>query len=333
MNQIARASLAQRANSNRVVDFKEFHTKNPVDSTVQQPYHRLLICQGCVIHSLKMNVATSLVAVKSLCVLSRKVIGLRVPIAASWTAAKAPTSSFIKSLHISSSSSSSSRGSSVDDNSDESGKRNNTCVVSTALDFLGNKKRVIEDLSPADYVAVDRAIGASVGSHIRHLLDHFAKCLDVLNSSSSQNNGDNCKEAREIIRYDHRARGGEVETDPSEAVKLISRLMRELNALPRGSAGSEKLRSMVVSPAFFLGEGGASSDGHQEHEFLSNLERELFFCCHHGTHHDAMIRLILERMAVGGGEVARALAENGKSLGVAPSTVKFRQLQQKGLDD
>lgn len=316
----------------QVPSLEEFHTRNPVDSTVQQPYHRLLTSQGCVIHSLTMHIAKSLAAVKSLCVLSRKVIGLRVPTAASWTAAKAPTSLFTKSLHISSISSSS-RGSSVDDSSDELGKRNNTCVVSAALDFLENKKRIVEDLSPADYVAVDRAIGASVGSHIRHLLDHFAKCLDVLNNSSSQNHGDNCKEAREIIRYDHRARGGEVETDPSEAVKLISRLMRKLNALPRGSAGSEKLRSMVVSPAFFLGEGGASSDGHQEHEFLSNLERELFFCCHHGTHHDAMIRLILERMAVGGGEVARALAEGGKGFGVAPSTVKFRQQQQRGLDD
>ena len=232
-------------------------------------------------------------------------------------------------------------GSNVGDPVVVHGERGETCVVSAALAFLEGKKRVVEELRPEDYAKVDKSIGASVGGHVRHSLDHFAKCLAILNDNSNQAESGGTEQDKETstsIRYDHRERGGTVETDPAGAVEVISYLLEQLRALPRGRAGSEKLRGILVTPAFFLGSAGASADddGDQEHRFLSNLERELFFCCHHGMHHDAMIRLILKGMAERESGAARALLEGGKGLGMAPSTVNFRekqQQQQPGLDD
>lgn len=232
---------------------------------------------------------------------------------------------------------------------------NQTCVVSTALAFLEGKKRIVERLTPADYTAVDQVIGASVGGHMRHTLDHFAKCLAAAAAASTptsavgQNVNNNNKPwlaapgrggdttiTEEIdsavvktIRYDYRTRGGNVETDPAAAANLIASLQIALEVLPRGDAGSLKLRTIAVAPAFLLGEGGRGGGGKDgmktEHVFESNLERELFFCCHHGFHHDAMIRLILARIKDDAGRVAL----EDESLGVAPSTAAFRQQQRQ----
>lgn len=211
----------------------------------------------------------------------------------------------------------------------ESGGGGETCVVSAALAFLEGKKKIVEGLSPADFAAVDASIGASVGAHMRHSLDHFSKCLSV---STPAGTDPTHAGADGTIRYDHRVRGGSVETDPAEAAKVIASLLAQVQALPRGDAGSLALRRTPVAPTFMLGVGGGGGDGGgggggggEEHTFESNLERELFFCCHHGIHHDAMIQLILGNMGQKGSAV---LSEAGKGFGVAPSTADFRQKQE-----
>lgn len=215
---------------------------------------------------------------------------------------------------------------------DNGGGNVGTCVVSAALCFLQSKKDIVSNLSPAAYTAFDELVGASIGGHMRHALDHFAKCLAVLPVSIATpavttteelmkgdivGKGGRVKKSNQLIQYDRRTRGGSVEKDPEAALNLISSLQSALEQLPRGEAASLVLRSTIVAPAFMLGEGG----GEGEHMFESNLERELFFCCHHGFHHDAMIRLILQRMENDG---ARAALKN-EGLGVAPSTAGFRQ--------
>ncbi|CAM9910637.1 unnamed protein product [Scytosiphon promiscuus] len=79
-----------------------------------------------------------------------------------------------------------------------------------------------------------------------------------------------------------------------------------------------------------LGGGGGGGAGKEEFEFESNLERELFFCCHHGTHHDAMIQLILRGMGEKG---ELALSQAGKGFGVAPSTVEFLRKQKEEQEE
>lgn len=200
-----------------------------------------------------------------------------------------------------------------------------TCVVSAALAFLEGKKRIVECLSASEYARVDERVGASVGGHMRHTLDHFAHCLGALPPTAQLGgHGTDFLGRSRKIRYDQRMRGGAVETDPREAAKLIVSFQESLRALPRGNEGSLALRATAVAPAFMIGDGEGGEGG--EHEFESNLERELFFCCHHGTHHDAMIQLIMKRM--GGGAAERAAGIKG--LGVAPSTAGFRVRQEGG---
>lgn len=219
-----------------------------------------------------------------------------------------------------------------------------TCVVAAARQYLQEKQRLVECLSPADYAAVDDGVGASVGGHMRHTLDHFSKCLAAAQpppiggaataAASSgelqhQATGDSTSgtstrpprstESAVAIRFDHRVRGGSVETCPSAASRCISSLLHQLEGLPRGP----ELRKEQVGATFMVALDGAR----EEHEFESNLERELFFCCHHGIHHDAMIQLILRGMGEKG---EAALCQAGTGLGVAPSTLEHLQRKTPG---
>ena len=264
---------------------------------------------------------TFVTTVASLSAGSRLALGLRVPGVTRTTT----TARVVRGMGCAARRASSSTAS-TDGSIDGSGGSGEACVVSAALAFLEGEKKIVECLSPADFAAVDASIGASVGAHMRHSLDHFSKCLSV---STPTGTDPSPAGADGKIRYDHRVRGGSVETDPAEAAKVIASLLAQVQALPRGEAGSLALRRTPVAPTFMLGAGGGGGgggEGDEEHTFESNLERELFFCCHHGTHHDAMIQLILGNMGQKGSAV---LSEAGKGFGVAPSTVDFRQKQEK----
>ncbi|CAM9943317.1 unnamed protein product, partial [Laminaria digitata] len=111
------------------------------------------------------------------------------------------------------------------------------CVVYAALAFLEGKKKVVECLSPSDYAAVDASIGASVGAHMRHALDHFSKCLSV-SPPAETHPAPPAVVTDGSIRYDQRVRGGSVETDSAGVAKVIAALLSQVEALPRGDAGS-----------------------------------------------------------------------------------------------
>ncbi|CAB1101747.1 unnamed protein product [Ectocarpus sp. CCAP 1310/34] len=197
-----------------------------------------------------------------------------------------------------------------------------TCVVSAAMRFLQGKKRLVDCLSPADYARMDPATGASVGGHLRHTLDHFSKCLQAAQQQPAPDEDAVPTTTPVTIRYDHRVRGGTIETDPAAASRSISSLLQQLQSLPR----ADYLRAKRVAPMFMLGLGGGDNGIKEEYGFESNLERELFFCCHHGTHHDAMIRLILRGMGEKG---ENALSQAGEGFGVAPSTIDFLKKRHK----
>ncbi|CAN0363465.1 unnamed protein product [Ectocarpus sp. 12 AP-2014] len=197
-----------------------------------------------------------------------------------------------------------------------------TCVVSAAMRFLQGKKRLVDCLSPEDYARVDAAIGASVGGHLRHTLDHFSKCLQAAQQQPAPDEDAVPTTPPVTIRYDHRVRGGTIETDPEAASRSISSLLQQLQSLPR----ADYLRAKKVAPMFMLGLGGGDNGTEEEYEFESNLERELFFCCHHGIHHDAMIQLILRGMGEKGDN---ALSQAGEGFGVAPSTIDFLKKRHK----
>lgn len=62
--------------------------------------------------------------------------------------------------------------------------------------------------------------GATIGKHLRHILDHYRLLLDVLEA-----------DARGVLNYDKRVRLTSIETSRAEAAEAIRSLQRRLKAL------------------------------------------------------------------------------------------------------
>lgn len=127
--------------------------------------------------------------------------------------------------------------------------------------------------------------GGTIGKHLRHTLDHFSALLDAGGG--------------EAIDYDHRVRGGSVETDPVEARRAIESLRDRL-----ASISASELSRPVRVRVMLSGEGEQAEAG-------STLGRELAFAFHHAIHHQAMMRAIAQEVG----------AEVPEWFGKAPDTL------------
>lgn len=148
----------------------------------------------------------------------------------------------------------------------------------------------LRDLSDSDYTACcDRMMGASIGKHVRHALDHFTAAMRALEG--------------ETIDYDQRDRGTAVEQKRAEALRLADSLARTLSVLTEHDAARPVRVRVMLS-----GEG-------DEAELSSTLGRELAFAAHHAVHHYAMIRTIAAEFDV----------EPAADFGKAPSTISYER--------
>lgn len=119
-------------------------------------------------------------------------------------------------------------------------------------------------------------IGASVGQHIRHSMDHLELATIVAAST------DIATDAPEL-HYDLRVRGGTLEHDMDEARKRIENTCLVLEKL---SSQDADLVFQPVQANFFL-----TADESDEFGLASTIGRELGFAAHHAIHHMAMIRI------------------------------------------
>lgn len=131
-------------------------------------------------------------------------------------------------------------------------------------------------------------LGASIGGHYRHTLDHFRNLLEA---------GENG-----LLDYDHRERLTPVETDRGAALEETRRL---IELLPSANADWAERPLHVLSRVDY----GGSDAG----AVRSTAGREAVFCIMHAIHHYALIRVICGVRGVG-------LPAN---FGVAPSTAAF----------
>eukprot|EP00611_Tribonema_gayanum_P007767 TRINITY_DN17190_c0_g1_i1.p1 TRINITY_DN17190_c0_g1~~TRINITY_DN17190_c0_g1_i1.p1 ORF type:complete len:213 (-),score=55.57 TRINITY_DN17190_c0_g1_i1:158-796(-) len=168
-------------------------------------------------------------------------------------------------------------------------------VAATAANMIESKKTLlkqIRDANPGHYTSVDHLVGASIGAHMRHSMQHFAKLLAGIPQAPGQEGLP--------IHYDRRERHNDVETSIDAALAALDGLT---DAVVKLDADSMKAK---ITPEFMLEVKGL------EHKFNSTVERELFFCVHHAVHHMAMIALILKNIGGYDDEIAQ--------LGRAPST-------------
>lgn len=131
---------------------------------------------------------------------------------------------------------------------------------------------------------------AGIGTHIRHVLEHYTSFLDGLPTGR--------------IDYDARKRDARIEVDRSAATNAVQRIIDRLWQI----AGDDRNRELDV----FMDCGDAAT--HVRHHGRSSVARELQFLLSHTVHHYALIAVILRF----------AGREPNEAFGVSPSTIRFR---------
>ncbi|MDQ7050934.1 MAG: hypothetical protein Q9M92_15935 [Enterobacterales bacterium] len=128
--------------------------------------------------------------------------------------------------------------------------------------------------------------GASIGSHVRHLLDFYqAFCLGL---------------GRGMIDYDHRERNPETEQLLSKGLFQIEKVIEQLNEVSRFQSQPLLVKNSVTIED-------------SEDYLRSNQTRELQMLHSHTTHHLAIIGIILQLNQI----------EINAGFGKAPSTIRF----------
>uniref|UniRef100_A0A7S4NEP6 Uncharacterized protein n=1 Tax=Odontella aurita TaxID=265563 RepID=A0A7S4NEP6_9STRA len=165
----------------------------------------------------------------------------------------------------------------------------------------------------AIFQSVCPIVGASIGQHFRHSMDHIEIAALVAAESSPP-----CpKEALKPIElhYDLRVRGGTLEKDMELSINRITSVIDVLHSLSNSCIEGTNEVSVAMVPVhahFFL-----SSDQAFEEPLPSTVARELGFAAHHAIHHMAMVKIISLQSC---GLHESDLPDH---FGRAPSTIKY----------
>ncbi len=144
-------------------------------------------------------------------------------------------------------------------------------------------------LTDQDFVKKIPAIyNWSVGSNIRHSLDHFNAIIHA------------SKEDDAIADYDTRQRNTEVENDRHKAIDAVEKVISTIHLL-------DLSKGIKVS---FIGDEKAF----RSYTMESHIGRELSFASHHAVHHMSMVKLLMQSMSYD--------FSKDSSVGIALSTAK-----------
>jgi uncharacterized damage-inducible protein DinB len=132
--------------------------------------------------------------------------------------------------------------------------------------MLSQQLASISDTTYTDST-LDSCFGSSVGSHVRHILDHIR----------------NLAHPGAIIDYESRRRGDAIESSRERALQRITELQSAVRSLSTNPIGQSIHISAIPSP------------GLAALTLPSTLERELLYVIDHTVHHLAMIRTLLAR--------------------------------------
>jgi uncharacterized damage-inducible protein DinB len=145
-------------------------------------------------------------------------------------------------------------------------------AVAPMLHLLGQLADVIGRVDDQAYgVQRARGVSGSIGSHVRHCLDHVSAFVAGVEARS--------------FDYDTRVRGTLVETRRDAALDEIDRLVARLMTLP----ASALARAATVVTAV---------DDRTTLTVTSSIARELAFVVSHTIHHFAVIALLLRELGI-----------------------------------
>ncbi|MCE7922459.1 MAG: DinB family protein [Haliscomenobacteraceae bacterium CHB4] len=154
-------------------------------------------------------------------------------------------------------------------------------------------KELLQNLSEEQYSRPsDILSGASIGQHFRHILEFYYCLIEALDTG--------------IVNYDNRKRNKQIETNPSAAKTAIDNIISVLDS------------GMECTDLTLQGSFGVMGD--QVVSIRSSVYRELAYNLEHSIHHQALIKVGLKEQGM------ECLI--GPGFGVAPATVRFKQLVQ-----
>ncbi len=165
-------------------------------------------------------------------------------------------------------------------------------MKTTAKENLFQLRDLLKNISTEKYnEKPDILSGASIGQHIRHILEFY---LLLVSGSFSG-----------TISYDKRQRDLRIEGDTGFAVQTIDRLLAGIDTL------DENLPVQL--------EADYSTGGNSQNLIHSSVGRELAYCIEHSIHHQALIKAGL--IALGFENITY------ENFGVAYSTIRYRKNQ------
>ena len=165
-------------------------------------------------------------------------------------------------------------------------------IIADNLQCIEQAISLIERMDQSLYTMMSpQTLGAGIGGHIRHNIDHYQSFLT--------------RENPDQIDYEDRRRDRAVETDPARASCELQAIHHSLQQLD--ATGLDRPIQIRV-------ENTAPSDAGQW--AVSTERRELQFLLSHSVHHYALIAMICRLQG----------AETPDDFGVAPSTLRYRQL-------
>lgn len=168
--------------------------------------------------------------------------------------------------------------------------------VGPNVELLEQLASLVARLQDGQYVHVERRLtGASIGAHVRHILDHYRLFLAGLPAGA--------------VDYDARERETPVERERAAALAQAANLAAGLRGLP----------AEAFARPLHVHQQGAYEPGRFEHT-ESRVDRELLFLQSHTVHHQAIIGLLAKLQGV----------EPPEHFGVAPSTVAYLEARAAG---
>mgnify|MGYP000675192152 CR=1 FL=1 len=167
-------------------------------------------------------------------------------------------------------------------------------MIVSQLQIIEQGLSYLESVSKEDYTAiVSPNFISSAGSHIRHIIDHYQAIISGVNN--------------ELIDYDIRQRGSDVECSPTLASEKLLQIAEWVNS---------QTEEMFNKPILLSTEVSVMNKNIQQ--VSTSVARELVFAGSHAVHHFAMIAQI-------------SFAQKNTqplSFGLAPATATF--LRNKG---
>ncbi|WP_068473999.1 DinB family protein [Saccharicrinis aurantiacus] len=162
-------------------------------------------------------------------------------------------------------------------------------MKSVAKDNLNQLKSLLSELNENQYRAsLDILSRASIGKHIRHILDLYLQLIDGAR--------------KRRITYDDRNRDVSIEIDIDVAIQKINQLIIDIDNIDEQEAVKF--------------ESDYSITGESPDKIMSSVARELAYCIEHSIHHQALIKAALITLGL------RHLVDN--NFGVAYSTIRHR---------